>query len=172
MKEIIEKIKHGAPIYVKPYEEPKVWGVNGIGEFWYGAEDGEKSSTARVEKLQAALVDIVKEVPEDVLGKEVIEKFGKNLPLVKILTPKGRLSVQFHDAKNELWIITGIDKSVAWEVPSVILGFSSESVEMYGDQILDKYKDALIAYGDALNSLIDVLIENGFEEVLEEKKML
>jgi mannose-6-phosphate isomerase class I len=102
-------------------------------------------------------VDIVKAIPEKVLGKKVIERFGKTLPLVKILTPKARLSVQFHDTKNELWIVTGIDKSIAGEKPALIVGFSLEAVKKYSGRVAEKYGEILKSYGEALNKLIKIL---------------
>jgi phosphomannomutase len=45
---IVKAMEQGIPLIVRPYEEPKVWGVNGIGEYWYGAEAAPKSSTASV----------------------------------------------------------------------------------------------------------------------------
>ncbi len=129
LEKVINDTIQGLPIYIHPYRQLKVWGVKGIGEYWYGAEAGEKSSTVRVGEDAVRLADIVKAIPEKVLGKKVIERFGKTLPLVKILTPKTRLSVQFHDTKNELWIVTGIDKSIAGEKPALSVGFSLEAVK-------------------------------------------
>jgi len=115
LEKVINDTIQGLPLYIHPYRQLKVWGVKGIGEYWYGAEAGEKSSTVHVGEDAVRLADIVRAIPEKVLGKKVIERFGKTLPLVKILTPEARLSVQFHDTKNELWIVTGIDKSIAGE---------------------------------------------------------
>jgi mannose-6-phosphate isomerase class I len=151
---IIHDTIQGVPLYLHPYRQPKVWGIEGIGEYWYGAEGGEKSSTVCVGEDAVRLADIVNAVPEKFLGKRVIESFGKNLALVKILTPKARLSVQFHDTKNELWIVTGIDKSIAGEKPALIVGFSLEAVKRYSGRVMEKYGEILESYGDALNKLI------------------
>lgn len=157
LEKVINDTIRGLPLYIHPYRQPKVWGIKGIGEYWYGAEAGEKSSTVRVGKIAVRLADIVKAIPEKVLGKKVIESFGKTLPLVKILTPKARLSVQFHDTKNELWIITGIDKSIAGEKPALIVGFSLEAVKKYSDRVAERYGEILKSYGEALNKLIKLL---------------
>jgi len=157
MEKIIHDTNQGIPLYIRPYRQPKVWGIKGIGEYWYGAEGGEKSSTVCVGKDAVRLADILKAVPEKVLGKRVIESFGKTLSLVKILTPKSRLSVQFHDTKNELWIVTGIDKSIAGEKPALIVGFSLEAVKKYSGRVAEKYGEILKSYGDALNKLIKLL---------------
>ena len=157
MEKIIHDTTQGVPLYIHPYRQPKVWGIKGIGEYWYGAEGGEKSSTVCIGKDAVRLADIINAIPEKVLGKKVIEGFGKTLSLVKILTPKARLSVQFHDTKNELWIVTGIDKSIAGEKPTLIVGFSLEAVKKYSGRVAEKYGEALKSYGEALNKLIKLL---------------
>lgn len=167
---ILNAVRNGRPVYVRPYKEPKVWGINGIGEYWYGAEEGDKSSTAIVGEDAFSLYEIVKNAPEEFLGEKVIARFGKQLPLVKILTPKGRLSVQFHDAKNELWIITGTDKEIAGGSPWIIVGFAREPVDLYGKDVTGHYKSSLEAYGVALNNLIGIMIDSGHEELLDDKK--
>ncbi|MFC1480055.1 hypothetical protein ACFL5Y_01250 [Candidatus Omnitrophota bacterium] len=165
---IAEAASKGRPLYILPYEEPKVWGVGGIGEYWYGAEAGEKSSLAVIGEDEAEMTDVVARAADEVLGEGVVKKFGRALPLVKILTPKGRLSVQFHDAKNELWIVTGIDKVTAGGEPWVIVGFSPSSVDLYGKDVTNRYREALEKYGVVLNALIDLLEENGYKDLLEE----
>ncbi|MFH1293661.1 MAG: type I phosphomannose isomerase catalytic subunit [Pseudomonadota bacterium] len=157
LERVIDDTIQGLPLYIHPYRQLKVWGVKGIGEYWYGAEAGEKSSTVRVGEDAVRLADIVKVIPEKVLGKKVMERFGKTLPLVKILTPKARLSVQFHDTKNELWIVTGIDKSIAGGKPVLIVGFSLEAVKKYSGRVAEKYGVILKSYGEALNRLIKIL---------------
>lgn len=151
-------IQFRACLYISiPTGNSRYGGVKGIGEYWYGAEAGEKSSTVRVGENAVPLADIVKAIPEKVLGKKVVERFGKTLPLVKILTPKTRLSVQFHDTKNELWIVTGIDNSIAGEKPALIVGFSLEAVKKYSSRVAEKYGEILKSYGEAFNKLIKIL---------------
>lgn len=168
-EDMIKAVKDGTPLYITPYKEPKVWGVGGIGEYWYGAEDGEKSSICEVSGKKMPMDELLKNAPEELLGQEVVKKFGKSIPLVKILTPKGRLSVQFHDSKNELWIVTGLDAEAAGGEPRIIVGFSPEAVLEYGDKIAEKYKEALENYGTVLNALIDIL-EANFADDLNEAK--
>ena len=168
MEKIIEIVKDGIPIYLKPYAESKVWGVGGIGEYWYGAESGDKSSIAVIDGAGVPMAKIVESIPEEVLGKDVVASFGKALPLVKILTPKGRLSVQFHDAKNELWVVTGIDEAMISGTPKIIIGFNEKMIQEYGDQVKDKYKVSLETYGHALNMLIAELEQSGQVFVLNE----
>ncbi|MDR4499027.1 MAG: hypothetical protein MRK02_14090 [Candidatus Scalindua sp.] len=161
---------YSKPFYIKPYKEPKIWGVGGIGEYWYGAEDTNKSSMTVFGNDTCPLREIVSYNPESFLGEKVVARFGKQLPLVKILTPKSRLSVQFHDSKNELWIITEIDRSVAGERPWIIIGFSQESANLYGKNVIKHYKKSLLAYGEALNNLINFMINCGNRDLLDTKK--
>ncbi len=170
LEQVVAKISAGTPIYMRPYKEPKVWGVGGIGEYWYGAEPSPKSSTAVIGKTSASLRDVLEMIPEELLGKTTVSKFGKFIPLVKILTSKGRLSVQFHDRKNELWVVTGIKKGIAGKKASLIIGFSEKSVKKYGADVKMKYREALIKYGKALNELIDALENDGHEDVLKKKR--
>ncbi|MBD3379579.1 MAG: hypothetical protein GF408_03850 [Candidatus Omnitrophica bacterium] len=167
---VVQAILAAKPVFLKPYLHLKVWGVNGVGEYCYGIEKGDDSSTASAEGEEASLEELVDLVPEELLGKGVVENFGASIPLVKILTPKSRLSVQFHDSKNELWIITGIDEETAWETPSVIIGFSEESVERYGDEVTEAYREALERYGDRLNSLAGMMVTGGYKGLLDEQK--
>ena len=161
---IIEAVSEGSPVYLEPYKEPKVWGTGGIGEYWYGGEEGEKSSIAILGEDSAPMRDVLESIPREVLGAKAIKKFGKLFPLVKILTPKGRLSVQFHDAKNELWIVTS-----AKGEGRIIVGFSEDAVGEYGDKVTEKYKEALVSFGDKLNDLIDALLEAHKSELESEK---
>ncbi|HTY45746.1 MAG TPA: hypothetical protein VMD52_07155 [Patescibacteria group bacterium] len=165
---LIDLVKAGTPLYIKPYKEKKVWGVGGIGEYWYGAEAGEKSSLGVIREGLIPMDQLLADAGVDLLGESVIEKFGTFLPLVKILTPKGRLSVQFHDKKNELWVVTGIHKETAGSHPSLICGFSPSLIDAYGERIKEEYEKALRNYGKLLNELIAYLEKSGFEKELEE----
>ena len=170
MNKVLEAVHSGNPLYIIPYKEPKVWGVDGIGEYWYGAETGGKSSLAKAEDESVPLVDIVSFAPEDFLGQEVVTRFGMKLPLVKILTPKGRLSVQFHDKKNELWIVTGIDEASAKGEAKIVLGFHINAIRNYGANVGWRYKEALEKYGATLNALIDLMEYKGHKDLLKEKR--
>ncbi|MFH1552447.1 MAG: hypothetical protein ABID83_02255 [Candidatus Omnitrophota bacterium] len=52
--------------------------------------------------------------------------------------------------------------------PSIIVGFSRSSVDLYGKDVTKRYREALEKYGVALNALIDLLEENGYKDLLEE----
>ena len=171
LESAIGAVRAGEPVCINPYKEPKVWGVDGVGEYWYGAEFGDKTSEALIGGVSAPMCDLVDKVPNELLGKCVVEKFGIFMPLVKILTPKGRLSVQFHDAKNELWIITGVDNDLAQGEAQIVLGFSREAVDEYKDQVAEKYREALIEYGKTLNALVRCLEqEEEGQKALDEMK--
>jgi phosphomannomutase len=146
-------VKGEAPFKIKPYVQPKGWGVDGKGEYWYGAEAGDKSSQAVSGEDTAAMADILEYAPEELLGEDAVNNFGVMMPLTKILTPRSRLSMQFHDAKNEIWIVTGIDNRLAGEKPSIVLGFSYEAVSKYGREVNTAYGKALKKFGEDLNSL-------------------
>lgn len=169
VQEVADLLRQGYPAMIKPHKEAKVWGVNGIGEYWYGAEAGDKTSVVSVrdangKTVEAPLNEVLSYAP-DVLGKDALDNFGQMLPLVKILTPQGRLSAQFHDAKNELWIVTGIDPKV--QNPSIILGFSKASVDRFGSAVNAEYKKALENYGEKLNALIDAAEDIGITQAFQ-----
>lgn len=166
MEKALEAIRKGEPFYVLPYKEPKVWGAGGIGEYWFGAEPGAKSSTAKVGGDLVPMDRLLSSSLDAILGQGVVKRFGARMPLVKILTPNGRLSVQFHDAKNELWIVT----ATTVKDPSIILGFSKAAVDKYGKRVADEYGRALENYGKSLNTLIDALEKNGYKADLEKEK--
>ncbi|MBF0217106.1 MAG: hypothetical protein HQL30_08950 [Candidatus Omnitrophica bacterium] len=166
MEKIIKSVKNGTPIYIKPYKEPKVWGIGGIGEYWYGAEKGEKSSLGVIGKNSVPLDMLLKAIPHELLGEKVFKKYGIFLPLVKILTPAGRLSVQFHDAKNELWVVTGIHKEITGNKPDLIVGFSPKALKKHKGNIRKEYLKALEVYGDSLNALISSMEEKGMRVTL------
>jgi phosphomannomutase len=167
-QKIFDAAKKGTPFYIRPHQEPKVWGVKGIGEYWYGAEAGDKSSVALFGDDECPFCDVVARCAEDILGEKVIKKFGQMVPLVKVLTPRGRLSVQFHDSKNELWIVTNTKKELAGGIPRIIVGFSRTSVEKYGKGVIKEYGQALVEFGAKLNALLDELEggEDGYRQML------
>ncbi len=63
-KKILNAVYNGKPVYIKPYKEPKIWGVDGIGEYWYGEEEGYKSLTAVVGEDTYSLYEIVRNDPK------------------------------------------------------------------------------------------------------------
>lgn len=167
LDKVLALVNAGGPLYIHPYKQPKVWGVGGIGEYWYGAEAAPKSSTVTIEGDAVPMADIVGKAPEKILGEGAIRKFGNVFPLVKILTPKSRLSVQFHDVKNELWIVIGINRDITGANARLIVGFAPEAVKKYGENITREYQRALEEYGKCLNELIDIIEGKGYKDLLE-----
>lgn len=168
IEEMIALIAEGqTPIYISPYLQKKVWGIGGIGEYWYGAEKGEKTSTANIDGMSCGMDLLFERVPEALIGRKVLDRFGRLFPLTKILTPGKRLSVQFHDSKNELWVVTDMETGGPSDEAELILGFSPASVDRYAEGINEAYKEALTEYAQALNSLIDELEERGYSDVMK-----
>ncbi|MBD3295808.1 MAG: hypothetical protein GF392_00385 [Candidatus Omnitrophica bacterium] len=165
--ELARSIASGTPYIIRPYRNKKVWGTrrsdgSRIGEDWYGLESciSVKGTSIPVEEMMPRLSRLI-------LGDKVVERFGeKAMPLVKVLTPRGRLSAQFHDSKNELWIITGIDRERAGEKPALILGFSPEAVDIHGKAVARVYGKALERYGRELNALIDIMEKRGYRDLM------
>ncbi len=139
-------LMEGLPARVVPRKDPKVWGA----EYWYGEGAVVEIMDSSGQVHEAPLSEVIRYAPE-VLGTAVLENFGTMLPLVKILVAEGRLSVQFHDAKNELWVVTKAEPGA-----EIIYGFSKDAVERYGDRVTEVFEEALTRYGDSLNLLIDL----------------
>jgi phosphomannomutase len=169
--EASKRIASGTPYIITPYRNEKVWGTRRsdgmrIGEDWYGLE-----SSISVNGASVPVEEVIPRLSRSVLGERVVDRFGeKAMPLVKILTPRGRLSAQFHDSKNELWIITGIDREAAGEKPSLILGFSREAVDLHGKEVARVYGNVLERYGRELNALIDVMEAEGCRDLMLEEE--
>lgn len=143
-------------IFIKPHKEEKVWGFEGIGEYWYGAEE-KKSSLVETEKGSVSMLELLKKHPDKYPGEKALDKFGAKMPLVKILTPKSRLSVQFHAEKDELWVITGINEAVAGKEAKIILGFSGDMIDKHGENVTREYQKALKKFGKTLNEVISAV---------------
>jgi len=174
----VEAVKTGVPMTIHPYKDHKVWGVQRednagqvteVGEDYYGAEAGAKSSLTKVGDEQVTTADIVGFAEEEVLGEAQVKNFNAHMPLVKILTPAGRLSVQSHDTKDELWIITGIDEEIAGDSPSIILGFSKEAVAKYGREVAIQYGRQAEKFGTYLNNLKNELEKDGYKDNLTDE---
>ncbi|MFH1305213.1 MAG: hypothetical protein ABIH74_02280 [Candidatus Omnitrophota bacterium] len=167
----VKAVREGTPLYIRPHRDARVWGRDGIGEYWYGAEGGENDSLVYTTNtlppvITGRMSEVVRTVPEELLGAGVTARYGHRLPLVKMLDPVKRLSVQIHDTKNELWVVTGVDRALAGRNPAIILGFSPEIVEKYGDEVTEYYQRTLKTYGDALNTLIGRLEATGHGDLL------
>ncbi|MCP3963288.1 MAG: mannose-6-phosphate isomerase, class I [bacterium] len=81
----------GRPV---PAEEPQA-------ELWMGAHPRAPSSI-RVEGIWRSLADVVAERPEELLGRRVVERHGRELPfLFKVLAAERALSIQAHPDREQ-----------------------------------------------------------------------
>ncbi len=81
----------GRPV---PAEEPQA-------ELWMGAHPRAPSSI-RVEGTWRSLADVVAERPEELLGRRVVERHGRELPfLFKVLAAERALSIQAHPDREQ-----------------------------------------------------------------------
>lgn len=65
-------------------------------ELWMGAHPKAPSFVECDDKWES-LIDLIQKAPEDILGKSVVEKFGRRLPfLFKVLAASRPLSIQVH----------------------------------------------------------------------------
>jgi len=65
-------------------------------ELWMGAHPKAPSFVAWDDKWES-LIDLIQKEPEDILGRPVVEKFGRRLPyLFKVLAASRPLSIQAH----------------------------------------------------------------------------
>ena len=130
------KIKQ-QPILFEPYLKSVIWGGNkicrykgipqseeNIGESWeISAVPGHVSVVADGPYKGLNLNDLINEFGEELLGSEVIKKYGREFPLlIKIIDANDNLSVQVHpdDAlakerhnslgKTEMWYIISTDE--------------------------------------------------------------
>ena len=126
-----------APIYFKPYLKQVLWGGNkicnlkgipqdmpNIGESWeISAVPGHESVVAEGKYKNKLLSELIEEFSEELLGKMVVKKYGKNFPLlIKFIDANDNLSIQVHPddkiaskrhgglGKNEMWYIIDTDK--------------------------------------------------------------
>lgn len=167
----------GIPLRIVPYKEAKEWGRHDtaagtkIGEYWYGVGiDGGKSSTLKFGSTEAFMADVLAACTPW-LGGAQANRFSREIPLVKLLTPTEWLSVQFHDKKNEAWLVTAIDQSsLPPNTPaSIILGYSQKEVGKHSAGVTQKYQDAAIAYDDHLKGLTDLLVAQAYRSDLEQE---
>ncbi|MFH1553145.1 MAG: hypothetical protein ABID83_05890 [Candidatus Omnitrophota bacterium] len=164
---VIEHVKKGGALQVglQEVDATKEWGrwfsfanfKKKIGEFFWGITSPVKGGGA-----SASLSEVIKFAAESLLGRKVVELFGKSLPLTKILTPDMWLSVQVHDTKNEIWIVTEAEAGA-----EIILGFNPEAVKKYGDNLKAAFGAAAEKYNSAVKGLIGVIGKKG-EDGLKE----
>jgi len=116
-----------------------------IGESWeISGVAGDVSIVANGVLEGTALTDLIHRFPEEVLGKSVLERFGKEFPiLIKFIDAQKDLSIQLHPndelarkrhdsfGKTEMWYVMDADKGA-----ELIIGFKEDiSREKYIESI-------------------------------------
>lgn len=136
------------PLKFDPILKERLWGgtklkevlgkpiVNDItGESWeLSAVEGDVSIVANGELSGTSLQELINKYPEELLGKSVVERFGKEFPiLIKFIDAKQDLSIQLHPndelakkrhnsfGKTEMWYIMDADKGA-----ELIVGFNKD----------------------------------------------
>jgi len=72
-----------------------------VAELWLGAHP-KAPSMVKLEEGYGSLADIIKQNPEELLGRTVAEKFNNSLPyLFKILAAEKPLSIQAHPSLKQ-----------------------------------------------------------------------
>lgn len=135
--------------FIKPSPElvELVWGGNRIerikglkpsgkkiGESWECSSHPNHASAVAVGDQKFLLPDIIKAIPNEILGKHVAEEFGELPILVKLIDANDNLSVQVHPSdkkavelgeeqsgKNEFWSVLGAE-----EESVLYLGFKND----------------------------------------------
>ena len=156
------------PLKFKPILKERLWGGTKLkdvlgkpnesditGESWeLSGVKGDISIVSNGPFSGTSLQEIIDKWPEDLLGKGVVERFGKEFPiLIKFIDAKQDLSIQLHpnDAlakerhnsfgKTEMWYVMDADKGA-----NLIVGFNKEvTKEEYSESLK---KDTLL---DLLN---------------------
>ena len=137
------------PLQFNPILKERIWGGEKLktilnkpivspitGESWeLSAVEGDCSIVANGDFKGYTLIEIIENHPEELLGTKVIEKFGKQFPLLfKFLDAREDLSIQVHpnDAlaqkrhnsfgKTEMWYVMQADPK-----SRLIVGFKEDS---------------------------------------------
>lgn len=136
------------PIKFHPILKERLWGGTKLkevlgkpiiseitGESWeLSAVEGDVSVVSNGELAGTTLQQLIDEHPNDLLGKSVVDRFGKEFPiLIKFIDAKQDLSIQLHPSdalakkrhnsfgKTEMWYIMAADPKA-----QLIVGFNKE----------------------------------------------
>lgn len=136
------------PLQFVPQYKARLWGGNKFNTIFNrnagGHQLGESWEISGLKKMpsfvlngsfkEQSLYSLVEEFPEAVLGKNVLERFGENFPLlIKFIDARLPLSVQVHpndelakmrhnaNGKNEMWYILDAEPDT-----ELILGFNQK----------------------------------------------
>lgn len=155
------------PLKFHPILKERLWGGSKLnevlgkpttseitGESWeLSAVQGDVSVVSNGELAGSSLQQLIEEHPNDLLGKGVVDRFGKEFPiLIKFIDAKQDLSIQLHPndelakkrhnsfGKTEMWYIMAADPKA-----QLIVGFNKEVTKEEYVESLDK------------NTLLDLL---------------
>ena len=164
------------PLKFHPILKERLWGGTKLkevlgkpissditGESWeLSGVAGEVSIVANGELSGTSLQDLILDYPEDILGKNVVERFGTEFPiLIKFIDAKQDLSIQLHPndelakkrhnslGKTEMWYVMDADRDAG-----LIVGFNRQvSREEYvqsieGDSLLSLLNYEKVKEGD------------------------
>lgn len=164
------------PLKFNPILKERLWGGTKLkdvlgkpiesditGESWeLSAVKGDVSTVANGEFTGTSLQELINRYPEELLGKSVYSRFGKEFPiLIKFIDAKQDLSIQLHPndelakkrhdsfGKTEMWYIMDADKGA-----ELIVGFNRDvTKEEYAksieeDSLLDLLNYESVKEGD------------------------
>jgi mannose-6-phosphate isomerase len=166
------------PLTFYPIFKEKIWGgqklktilgkeigdIKNCGESWeISAVEGDVSVVKNGHLKGKKLTEVIEEYGEELLGKKVVEKYGKTFPLlIKFIDAQEDLSVQVHPndelaqkrhgclGKTEMWYVIQADENA-----SLIAGFSEKlDKEKYlnalkSGQLMNVLKKHSVSAGDA-----------------------
>ncbi len=127
-----------------------------IGESWeLSGVAGDVSIVANGSFKGTTLTDLINRFPEEILGKSVLERFGKEFPiLIKFIDAQKDLSIQLHPSdklarkrhnsfgKTEMWYIMDADNDA-----ELIIGFKEDiSKETYVESLKNDTLTDLLNY--------------------------
>lgn len=155
------------PLKFKPILKERLWGgtklkdvlgksseSNITGESWeLSGIKGDISIVSNGPYSGTSLQKLINQEPEELLGKDVIQRFGKEFPiLIKFIDAKQDLSIQLHPndvlakerhssfGKTEMWYVMDADKGA-----NLIVGFNKNVTKEEYSESLEK------------NTLLDLL---------------
>ncbi|MRX38686.1 mannose-6-phosphate isomerase [Flavobacterium sp. LC2016-23] len=149
------------PLQFDPILKERIWGGEKLktilnkpivskitGESWeLSTVEGDVSVVSNGSLKGKSLMDLIEEMPKEILGTKVYERFGKQFPLLfKYLDAREDLSIQVHPndklakerhnsfGKTEMWYVTQADPEAR-----IIVGFKeNSSKEEYLKHLNDK----------------------------------
>ncbi|RKR06532.1 mannose-6-phosphate isomerase type 1 [Maribacter vaceletii] len=159
------------PLKFQPILKERLWGGTKLkdvlgkpseseitGESWeLSGVPGDISEVSNGELQGVSLQRLINDYPEELLGKSVVQRFGKEFPiLIKFIDAKQDLSIQLHpnDAlakerhnsfgKTEMWYVMDADKEA-----NLIVGFNKDvTKEEYSKSLEDNTLLDLLNYED------------------------